>query len=73
MKNEMLPSEALYLFIGELTTRKEQITLSERHDASKIAELVDEFCNKHDLKPPRDNWHKMFPRRKGGSVKYEIS
>lgn len=51
-------SEALYGFGGWLTTRGEAITISAQHDASVMAELVNEFCKVNELSEPRDGWDK---------------
>ncbi len=55
--NEMNASEALYGFMGWLTTR-EQVTpeFSLRHDASEGARLVAEFCKRNKLTEPREGW-----------------
>lgn len=49
-------SEALYGFVGWLTTRTEGTIMSSRHDASKPACLVAEFCKANNLAEPRENW-----------------
>jgi len=57
MNNEMNASEALYGFMGWLTSRDE-ITpeFSASRDASVAAQLVDEFCKENKLTAPRDGW-----------------
>ncbi len=51
-------SEALYGFVGWLTTRKEELTLSAHHDAGEPALLVDAFCKTNNLDGPRQGWDK---------------
>ena len=55
-EKEMSASEALYSFMGWLTTRDEPVTFSGVHDAGVAACLVDEFCKKQNLSPPSDDW-----------------
>ena len=57
MKEEMNASEALFGFMGWLTTRDEVTpSFSSHHDASEAAHLVDTFCRENNLNPPRDGW-----------------
>ena len=56
MKKEMTGSEAIYGFCGWLTTRKEKIVMSSKHDAAPIADLIEQFCNINELNEPRNNW-----------------
>ncbi len=57
MKKEMNASEALYGFMGWLTSRDEVTPkLSSRHDASIAANLVAEFCEVNKLAGPRGGW-----------------
>lgn len=51
-------SEALYGFMGWLTTRDESVTLGATHDASVAADLVAEFVKANDLNRPRDGWQR---------------
>ncbi len=53
---EMTASEAIFGFSAWLTSRKEKIVLSSRHNASPIAELIREFCEVNKLNDPRGNW-----------------
>ena len=57
MSEEMNAAEALYGFMGWLTTR-ERVTpeFSLRHEAGEAARLVEEFCKKNKLTEPRDGW-----------------
>ena len=57
-------SEALYGFGGWLTTRKEPTTMSSKHEAGPIAELIDIFCETNKLEEPRENWDKHFKQPK---------
>jgi len=49
-------SEALFGFMGWLTTRSEKVTFSASNNAAPAAELVDEFCKANSLPEPRDDW-----------------
>lgn len=54
-----LPSEALYMFCGWLTTREERTIMSAGYDAAPVAELVNKFVTENNLEEPRDDWHKV--------------
>lgn len=56
MTEKLTPSEALFGFMGWLTTRENPVTFSARHEAGIAAELVEEFCKANDLEPPRETW-----------------
>lgn len=56
MDDKLTASEAVYGFCGWLTSRDEETVMSSRCDASKIAELVEQFCEENGLGAPRDNW-----------------
>jgi hypothetical protein len=60
MTDKITASEALYGFMGWLTTREESVTFSHIHDASIAAELVNEFVKANNLAEPRDDWHHHF-------------
>jgi len=49
-------SEALYGFMGWLTTRKDAVTFSCRDNAAVAADLVAEFCKTNHLPEPREGW-----------------
>jgi len=49
-------SEALYGFIGWLTSRAEVITLSAAHEVPPVVDLIMEFCKANNLSEPRDGW-----------------
>ena len=48
------PGEALFGFIGWLTTRDEPITMSANHDAAKPTDLVVEWMRENDIEMPRE-------------------
>lgn len=56
----MSASEALFGFVGWLTTRETSVTFSQKHDASIAAELVNEFCKANHLAEPNDGWEKKL-------------
>ena len=57
MNKEMNAAEALYGFMGWLTSRDEVTPeLSAKHDASIAAQLIDQFCKENKLTEPRDGW-----------------
>jgi hypothetical protein len=58
MSDKITASEALYGFGAWLTTLREPITVSQRHDAGIVAELVSEYCKANNLQEPRDDWYK---------------
>ena len=59
--DEITAAEALYGFMGWLTSR-ETVTpeLSAKHNAAIAAELVDKFCKANELRDPRDGWEKTL-------------
>jgi hypothetical protein len=58
--NELTGSEALFGFCVWLTSREQPVTLSSRHDAAIVAELLREFCARNNLAPPREGWEKRL-------------
>lgn len=52
-------SEALYGFMGWLTTRPEPLILSGNHDAAPVPPLIDEYCRVNGLPPPREG---IYPK-----------
>jgi len=56
VRESLSPSGALYGFGGWLTSRDEPVTMSGRHDAAIVAELIDEFIKKQDLEEPEGHW-----------------
>jgi hypothetical protein len=53
-------SEALYGFIGWLTSREEPVTLSCNDGATNIADLVAVFCACNGLSDPVIGWQKFL-------------
>ncbi len=54
---ELSASEALYGFVGWLTTRDEVTQMSTQHDCAGIADLVGKFCEANGLPEPAGDWH----------------
>lgn len=60
VRDELTASEALFGFVGWLTTRPEPTVLSGHHDAGAPADRVGEFMKANQLSEPRDGWqHKL--------------
>ncbi len=55
-------AEALYTFMGWLTTRNEKIVLSAADDATPAAEAVEDFCKSNGIPEPGD-LNKDWPYR----------
>lgn len=51
-------SEAIYGFVGWLTTRKEVTKMGSNQYCMPIIELAKEFCETNRLKEPKEGWHK---------------
>ena len=51
-------SEALYGFVGWLTSREPRVTMSSSNDATLPVNLVSRFCKENNLTDPRDGWEK---------------
>ncbi|MCK5643669.1 MAG: hypothetical protein KAJ19_22910 [Gammaproteobacteria bacterium] len=60
MSDKIIASEALFGFMGWLTSRDEVLTVSATHHAAPAAEVVQAFIDANDLDGPRENWHKNF-------------
>jgi ribonuclease HI len=58
--NKLSASEALFGFMGWLTSLETPVTFSSRHYAGTAAELVDEFCKANNLDQPRNGWSENF-------------
>lgn len=56
MGNCLTGSEAVYGFCAWLTTKEEKTTMSSKHDAAVICDLIKEFCEENKLPDPRDNY-----------------
>lgn len=69
-KRETLsPSEALYGFVGWLTSRKEKTVMSSSTDCAGILPLVEEFCKHNRLPEPREGWHDSLIHPDGKTLK----
>jgi len=53
---ELNASEALYGFMGWLTSRDKKVVLSAKHNAAEAAELVARFCDENQLPHLRAGW-----------------
>ena len=53
---ELTASEALFGFVGWLTTRDEKTVISSTDDCAPIVELIKQFYDANDLDDPRDGW-----------------
>ena len=60
MPTELTASEALYGFVGWLTTRMETTKMGAEHDAAGIADLVKTFCDANDLSDPGEGWEQRL-------------
>ena len=63
-ESKMNASEALYGFMGWLTSRDEAVTFSGTHDAGIAADLVDRFVKANNLTEPRDGWQENLTHPK---------
>jgi hypothetical protein len=61
-EGEFTASEALYAFCGWLTTREEAVTMSTKHNADIICQLLDKFTEHFKLAPPRNYWEKKITK-----------
>lgn len=59
-KKEMTASEALYMFCGWLTTKKEPTIMSSTNTCGEIAEKVEKFITYHNLSQPKNGWEKRI-------------
>ncbi len=53
-------SEALFGFMGWLTSRDKPVTASATHDAAVWADLVGEYIKANGLSEPRSEWHLLL-------------
>jgi len=58
LTEKLSPSGALYGFGGWLTTRDKSVTMSAKHNAAIVAELINEFIEKQKLEEPKNHWEK---------------
>lgn len=56
----MTGSEAIFGFVGWLTTRDQDITMGATHDAAQVADLCHQFCVTNGLADPRDHWGEIL-------------
>lgn len=65
LRHTLTATEALYGFMGWLTSRSDPITLSGHHDAANAADLVALFCKENGLGDvSREDWHKFLKHPK---------
>ena len=62
MSDQLTGAEAIYGFIGWLTSRDKTTIMSSKHDASKPVDLIAEFCETNSLSDPREDWTKNLTR-----------
>jgi hypothetical protein len=55
--DKLSASEALFGFMGWLTSLETPVTFSGHHEASIGAKLVDEYCKANGLAEPREGWY----------------
>ncbi len=60
---QLTGSEALYAFIGELTTSADSITFGSAEDCAGPAAMVGEFCQRNRLDEPRSEWTQLVVPR----------
>lgn len=56
MSDKLSGSEALYGFVGWLTTREEVTVMGSSEDCAPIVGLIDLFCEVNKLDDPKDGW-----------------
>lgn len=56
MNKELNAAEAVYGFVGWLTSREERTVMSAKDDCAPIAELVKRFCTGNNLPEVSDQW-----------------
>lgn len=64
-ESKLSSSEALFAFVGWLTSRKEKTVMSSSDCASPAVELISEFMNKQNLPDVRDDWDSIIIPMKG--------
>ena len=50
------PAESVFGFAGWLTTRKQEVTLSSKHNAAPVADLVKRFIDENHLGDVSERW-----------------
>ena len=56
MNKELNAAEAVYGFVGWLTSREERTVMSAKDDCAPIAELIKRFCTENNLPEVSDQW-----------------
>lgn len=56
MNKELNAAEAVYGFVGWLTTREERTVMSAKDDCAPIVELIKRFCTENNLPEVSDQW-----------------
>lgn len=54
--DKLTASEAIYAFVGWITTREERVCASSKDDCAVWAELIKEFTERNELSAPREKW-----------------
>src|SRR5688572_3691421 len=57
--NPMNATEAIYAFVGFLTTRDKELILSAHNNCDPIAELMGAFVKANNFPELREGWHKV--------------
>ena len=58
MDPKLTASEALFGFVGYITTREEKICAGSHEECGQWVELIDKFCRANKLPHPREGWEK---------------
>ncbi len=58
--DELNASEALFGFMGWLTTRETVLSVGSHHECASAADAVKAFCDANNLAKPREGWEKNF-------------
>lgn len=56
LNKKLSPSEAIFGFVGWLTSRPTKTVMSSSDDCAPIVELVGKFIETNKLDEPRENW-----------------
>jgi len=57
MNEKLTASEAIFGFIGWLTTRDSITKMGASEDCAPICDRIKEFCKENNLDEPREGWH----------------
>jgi hypothetical protein len=63
-KKRLNASEALYGFVGWLTSRKRKTVMGANEDASEAVNLISEFIKVQKLPRARENWTRYLKKMK---------